>query len=84
MLIGELRASRLERASIHFLSDHLWLDSVTIEAVSGGICVWRAIGSIFLIQAPALVRISYLYAAPASIPGMKISQTPVEPITRIA
>src|SRR5206468_7263169 len=71
------------RVRIHSLSFHSYFGAATIEALSGGNSKAKPNGSDFRITSPYRVSSSNLYRSPTASPGMKISQTPLDPSDRI-
>ena len=82
--MAEFVASTPARARIHSSSVHAnSLCAATTDTVSGGVRVRLASGSALSTRAPSAVWMAYLYVAPSSMPGMKISHNPDAPRERI-
>jgi hypothetical protein len=83
MLMGSSWGFECARRDIHSPSPHSWVVVATTDAVAGATSARRAMGSAFIVQWPACVRISNLYDSPGSTPGTNSSHTPEAPMLRI-
>ncbi len=83
MLIGAACQRVTARFASHSSSPQTCEEECTTDAVAGVRSVANASGSALSRHRPSWPRMENLYFAPGTTPGTKISQTPLEPSTRI-